>query len=292
MAAEHAAQRDAAERREDLGQAVAEIAHGRIIESPGPPCAGGTAWRAGGQQSAPWPRTHLLHHPVLLAPDRPRRGCTTPSPTCSRCCAGAPQRRWVIGIVGLPGAGKSTIAQALAGAVNQAAGTSTALALGMDGFHLTRAQLRAFDDPDAALMRRGAPWTFDPAGLAQRLALLRSQPLEPVGWPGFEHGVGDPAPDAIQVEPGVQLVLLEGLYLLHDQHGWDLRGGMDACWFLDVPMDVAMGRLAARHQAAWGITHEEALGRLARNDRLNAEIVWASRGRADALVGDQAVGQA
>lgn len=198
-----------------------------------------------------------------------------------------PQRRWVIGIVGLPGAGKSTVAQALAAAVNAATDAPTALALGMDGFHLTRAQLRAMPDPEAALARRGAPWTFDPQGLSQQLALLRARPEQAHGWPGFEHGVGDPAPDAIQVPPAVRMVLLEGLYLLHDDHGWDLRSGMDACWFLDVPMEVAMDRLAARHQAAWGITRDEALTRLARNDRLNAQTVWASRGRADALVGDE-----
>lgn len=198
----------------------------------------------------------------------------------------APSRRWIVGIAGLPGSGKSTIAQALAGAVNQAAGAPVAMALGMDGFHLTRAQLRAFPDPEAALLRRGAPWTFDPQGLAQRLAVLRSQPMQTLTWPGFEHGVGDPVADAIHVPPSVRLVLLEGLYLLHDDHGWDLRGAMDACWFLDVPRDVAMARLAARHQAAWGITRDEALARIARNDGLNAETVWRSRTRADALVAD------
>lgn len=197
-----------------------------------------------------------------------------------------PQRRWIVGIAGLPGSGKSTIAQALATAVNQAAGAPVAMALGMDGFHLTRAQLRAFPDPETALLRRGAPWTFDPQGLAQRLAVLRSQPMQTLTWPGFEHGVGDPVADALQVPPSVRLVLLEGLYLLHDDHGWNLRGAMDACWFLDVPRDVAMARLAARHQAAWGITRDEALSRIARNDGLNAETVWRSRARADALVAD------
>ena len=197
-----------------------------------------------------------------------------------------PQRRWIVGIAGLPGSGKSTIAQALATGVNRAVGAPVAMALGMDGFHLTRAQLRAFPDPETALLRRGAPWTFDPQGLAQRLALLRSQPAQALTWPGFEHGVGDPVADAIGVPPAVRLVLLEGLYLLHDDHGWDLRSAMDACWFLDVPMDLAMARLTARHLAAWGITRDEALARIARNDGLNAETVWRSRTRADALVAD------
>lgn len=201
--------------------------------------------------------------------------------------ASAPQRRWIVGIAGLPGAGKSTLAQALAAAVDQAVGAPVAMALGMDGFHLTRAQLRASADPAAALARRGAPWTFDPQALALRLTALRVAGLAPVPWPAFEHGVGDPVADAIQVPPAVRLVLLEGLYLLHDDHGWDLRGAMDTCWFLDVPLDLAMARLAARHQAAWGLTHDQAMARIARNDRLNAQTVWHSRARADALVADQ-----
>lgn len=198
----------------------------------------------------------------------------------------SPPRRCIVGIAGLPGSGKSTIAQALSAAVNQTIGAPVAMALGMDGFHLTRAQLRGFPDPAEALARRGAPWTFDPQALAQRLAALRADDAAPLGWPGFEHGVGDPAADAIHVPTTARLLLLEGLYLLHDDHGWDLRGAMDACWFLDVPMDVAMERLAARHQAAWGLTRDEAMARIARNDRLNAETVWRSRGRADARVAD------
>lgn len=203
----------------------------------------------------------------------------------------APHRRWVVGIVGLPGGGKSTIAQALAAAVDRTMGAPVAMALGMDGFHLTRVQLRGFPDPAEALARRGAPWTFDPQALAQHLAALRAASLAadaaPLAWPAFEHGVGDPVADAIAVPPTVRLVLLEGLYLLHDDHGWDLRSGMDACWFLDVTMDLAMERLAARHQTAWGITRDEAMARIARNDRLNAETVWRSRGQADARVADR-----
>lgn len=195
-----------------------------------------------------------------------------------------PSRRRVVGIAGLPGSGKSTQAQALAAALNRAAGAPVAMVLGMDGFHLTRAQLRARPDAEAALARRGAPWTFDPQALVLRLAAVRAAQTEPVRWPGFEHGVGDPVEDAITVPPAARMLLLEGLYLLHDDHGWDLRGAMDACWFLDVPMALAMERLAARHQAAWGLTREQALARIARNDALNAEIVLRGRSRADALL--------
>ena len=192
--------------------------------------------------------------------------------------------RIVIGLVGLPGSGKSTLAAKFVDAVNQQTGLQTAIALSMDGFHLTKAALAQFADPAAALARRGSPWTFDPAGLASKVQQLQKYPDESTSWPDFQHGVGDPVADAISVNPDTKLIIVEGLYLLHREHGWNLNGLLDECWYLDTSMDVSMERLVKRHMASWGFSREQALGRLAMNDRLNADIVLQSRERADKLV--------
>jgi pantothenate kinase len=193
-------------------------------------------------------------------------------------------KRIVIGVVGLPGSGKSTIATKFVDAVNERMNTKTAVALSMDGFHLTKAELAQFADPAAALQRRGSPWTFDPAGLASKLQQLRKTSETSTTWPDFQHGVGDPVADAISVNPDTKLIIVEGLYLLHREHGWDLSGLLDECWYLDTSMDVAMERLVKRHMASWGFSREQALDRLAMNDRLNADIVLQSRLRADYFV--------
>ncbi|MEQ1534403.1 MAG: hypothetical protein ABL923_00870 [Burkholderiaceae bacterium] len=193
-------------------------------------------------------------------------------------------KRIIIGVVGLPGSGKSTIAAKLVDAVNQRVNSQVAVALSMDGFHLTKAALAQFADPAAALARRGSPWTFDPAGLVSKLQQLRNNPAESTTWPDFQHGVGDPVSDAISVNPDTKLIIVEGLYLLHREHGWNLAGLLDECWYLDTPMDVAMERLVKRHMASWGFSREQALDRLAMNDRLNADIVLKSRERADYFV--------
>lgn len=211
---------------------------------------------------APWTADALLAHLRAAAHAGPRR---------------------IVGLVGLPGGGKSTLAAQLVAALNAAQGEGTAVALGMDGFHLTRAQLAARPDAAAALARRGAPWTFDPAGLAVRVRSLR-EPGAHVPWPGFSHAAGDPVEGAVVVPPSARLVLVEGLYLLHRGDGWDLTGLLDDCGYLEVPLDVALQRLAARHQAAWGLTPEQAWARIAANDRLNADVVLASRPRANWLV--------
>lgn len=202
--------------------------------------------------------------------------------------AGANPARLVLGLVGLPGAGKSTFAAQLTQEVNTRAGTPAMAALGMDGFHWSRARLATFPDPAEALARRGAPWTFDAVGLAGRVAALRTAAAGPVAtdvaWPGFEHGVGDPVPDAIRVPAAARVVLIEGLYLLHLGHGWQLDGLLDECWYLDVPLATAMERLTCRHQTSWSLTRAQAEARIARNDRENASIVLATRGRADRRV--------
>jgi pantothenate kinase len=195
----------------------------------------------------------------------------------------------VIGLAGFPGAGKSTRAQALVDALNQRIGTGAAMVAGMDGFHLMRAQLAAFTDPVAAMARRGAPWTFDPLALAERLGQVRAmQPpttgsggaLSSVAWPGFVHGVGDPVADAIQIPASVQLVLIEGLYLLYRQDGWDLSALLDECWLLDVPLEQAMERITLRHMASRGLDRSQAMAKVDANDRLNAHIVAGSLHRA------------
>src|SRR5919202_3377126 len=85
----------------------------------------------------------------------------------------SPAHRWLIGMAGVPGAGKSTLAARLADAVNACTAPNTVIALGMDGFHLTKAELNQMPDPSEAFARRGAPWTFDTRALAHRLHILR-----------------------------------------------------------------------------------------------------------------------
>ena len=103
-----------------------------------------------------------------------------------------------------------------------------------------------------------------------------------VGWPDFKHEIGDPVEDAVMVGPETRLVLVEGLYLLLPEGGWEELGPLwDERWYLDTPLDVARTRLTDRHRVAWGLTQEEAEHRVDANDRLNAAIVARTRDLAD-----------
>lgn len=75
--------------------------------------------------------------------------------------------RYLVGVSGPPGGGKSTIAALVTDRANQLAaiGDSTlgaaAVMVPMDGFHYYRKELDAMDDPKEAHARRGAHWTFN-----------------------------------------------------------------------------------------------------------------------------------
>lgn len=193
-------------------------------------------------------------------------------------------QRILIGLAGLPGSGKSTLAQVWREQLQARRGAQAIDVLGMDGFHLSRAELLRMPEPDRQLARRGAPWTFDAPALRERLLRLRQQPAQPVPWPAFDHAQGDPVPDALRVAPETRIVLVEGLYLLHQDDQWRMQDLFDERWYLDVPPQLAHERLCARHMQAWGLSREQALQRIAGNDALNAQIVLASRERADAWV--------
>jgi pantothenate kinase len=189
--------------------------------------------------------------------------------------------RYLLGIAGAPGAGKSTYAAAEQRRLT-AVGTRTAV-LPMDGFHLPQAELVRLGRRD----RMGAPETFDVDAFVATLERLRNP--GPVTAPGFDRTVEEPVPDAIEIGPEIGLVIVEGNYLLHDRDGWErVRPLLDRVIFLAPDDAVRRDRLIARH-IAFGKSPADAEAWVARSDDANAALVAATAHRADDVVrGDAA----
>lgn len=183
--------------------------------------------------------------------------------------------RAILGITGPPGAGKSRLAAALAAAL----GPDRAVVVGMDGFHLANAVLEERGSRD----RKGAIDTFDDAGYADLIArIAAARPAgEPVLAPEFRREIEEPVAGAVVVPAEVPLVITEGNYLLAESGAWPrARAHMAEVWYVDVPDEVRRERLTARHHAH-GKTAREAWAWAHGSDQRNAEVVLATRDRAD-----------
>lgn len=195
----------------------------------------------------------------------------------ARALAVAGERR-VLGLTGAPGAGKSTLAEALAAALGQ----DRAVVAGMDGFHLSNAVLERHGSRD----RKGAIDTFDDAGyaaLVERLARAgRGDP--PVYAPAFRRDLEEPIAAGIEVPSTVPLVITEGNYLLVRSGAWPAaRALMAEVWYLDPIEDLRLERLVARHHE-YGKPMPDARAWALGTDQRNADLIVETRDDADLVV--------
>ncbi|MBN9097690.1 MULTISPECIES: nucleoside/nucleotide kinase family protein [unclassified Pseudonocardia] len=192
----------------------------------------------------------------------------------ARALASGPGRA-VLGITGSPGAGKSTLAEALLGELGPGVAH-----VPMDGFHLADVALTALGRRDA----KGAPDTFDVGGYVALLRRLRADGEDVIYAPAFERDLEQPLAGAIAVPRAARLVLTEGNYLLLDSGGWaQVRPLLDEVWFCAPDEGLRLARLTARH-VAFGKDPDHAVSWVASVDAPNAELVDATRGRADLVV--------
>ncbi|KAI9437039.1 P-loop containing nucleoside triphosphate hydrolase protein [Lactarius indigo] len=205
--------------------------------------------------------------------------------------------RLLVGIAGIPASGKSTLAVLVTNKTNQLLamdevhrqsvaasnhsptppGRLRAIHVGLDGWHLTRAQLDAFPDPKLAYDRRGAHWTFDGHGYVSFVRSLR----EPVSGtctitaPSFDHTIKDPTPHAVTIFPEHRIVIIEGLYTFLSLPPWADAGRLlDERWLIKLDPTAASNRIVKRHVVS-GVAKdlEEARWRSVENDTPNGDFL-------------------
>ncbi|RBR09602.1 hypothetical protein FVER53590_27557 [Fusarium verticillioides] len=182
--------------------------------------------------------------------------------------------RAIIILAGPPGSGKSTIAAQVVQRINTHHPTPIAKVLPMDGYHYSRSHLDSLPNHVEAHARRGAHWTFDGQAvldMVKQLHASRESPATTLYMPSFDHEIKDPVPDAIEISPDVKIALVEGNWLLYNEHPWNqIVNYADDTWFVDVEPQLALQRVAKRHVAC-GIerTLEAAMDRARNNDMKN-----------------------
>lgn len=201
--------------------------------------------------------------------------CSDPLARLEAFCARG--TRCLLGLAGVPGAGKSTLAARLAAHLGAGA---AAVVVPMDGFHLANAELARL----GRRARKGAPDTFDAAGYVALLRRLRHPVADEVVYaPAFHREIEEAVAGEIAVPADLPLVITEGNYLLLEGAWAAVRPLLDEVWFVEGDEPVRQERLLARH-VAHGRTPEAARAWIASTDEPNAVLIRASRERADQIV--------
>ena len=186
--------------------------------------------------------------------------------------------RFVVGIAGGPGSGKSTFAVKLEKLINSKAKGDLAQTFPMDGFHRRNSEL----ERSGLLSVKGAPETFDVEGYL--LILKRIKLGENLKAQIYSREAHDIIDNALPIEPHHKIIITEGNYLFADLDGWcEIKDIIDLKIYIESEKEVCEKRLLERHMRG-GKTEAEALEKIKKVDMENYDLIDQTKKYADEVI--------
>jgi len=174
--------------------------------------------------------------------------------------------RSITAIAGPPGAGKSTLAEAIVERLN-ATEPGSAAVFPMDGYHYDDILLNA----RGLRSRKGAPQTFDVAGFSHMLGRLRGNAEREIAVPVFDRSIEIARAGARMVPQSVRHLIVEGNYILLGKGDWaELHQHYDTTVLIETPEEELRRRLSDRWK---NLAPEDFAFKMDENDLPNGRLV-------------------
>jgi pantothenate kinase len=188
----------------------------------------------------------------------------------------SPNPRSVIGIVGKPGAGKSTVVSE----IEKRFDSSQVSVIPMDGYHLSNEELIALGRRD----RKGAPDTFDTQSFISLITKVKNNPELEHRFPIFHREIEASIENEGSVPSNAKIIVVEGNYLFSEELNWQgVFPLLDHTWFIEIDDEVRIERLIARH-IRFGKTLEAAENWSRGSDEANARFIAKTASKAKNLI--------
>ena len=184
--------------------------------------------------------------------------------------------RVLFGVVGKPGAGKSTVVESVK---KRFPGQEVAI-IPMDGYHLSDEVLISQGKRD----RKGAPDTFDAPRFTKLLQDVKVNSDSEIRFPIFHREIEASVEGEGVIPPEAKVVITEGNYLLSTEHGWaGVKELLDQSFYIEIDDEIRLQRLIDRH-IRYGKSPEAAKAWSLGSDETNARFIATTKDLASAII--------